>query len=182
MFCTACGAANSDAAQFCSACGARFGVAAAGVPAAGFQYTGFWKRFVAMVIDGVVFAPIGFLLLIPIGISGFLQHANTFLREGLPATLIASLIGVGIIWLIGHWLYFTLMESSRYQGTLGKMTMDAKVTDLNGNRISFARANGRFFGKWISQAMFNIGFLMAAFTEKKQALHDILAGCLVIQK
>jgi uncharacterized RDD family membrane protein YckC len=82
----------------------------------------------------------------------------------------------------GQWLYYTLMESSRYQATLGKIVVSAVVTDLNGNRISFARANGRYFGKWISGAIFYVGFLMAAFTEKQQALHDILAGTLVIQK
>jgi uncharacterized RDD family membrane protein YckC len=53
---------------------------------------------------------------------------------------------------------------------------------MNGNRISFARANGRFFGKWVSGMIMNIGYLMAGFTEKKQALHDILAGCLVVMK
>jgi len=51
---------------------------------------------------------------------------------------------------------------------------------MNGNRISFARAKGRFFGKWLSGMIMNIGYLMVAFTEKKQALHDILAGCLVV--
>ena len=54
------------------------------------------------------------------------------------------------------------------------------VTDLNGNRISFARANGRYFGKWISGMTFYIGFIMAGFTEKKQALHDVFGGALVV--
>ncbi|HXI44099.1 MAG TPA: RDD family protein, partial [Bryobacteraceae bacterium] len=74
------------------------------------------------------------------------------------------------------------MESSHYQATLGKKALGIIVTDMNGNRISFARANGRFFGKWVSGMIMNIGYLMAAFTEKKQALHDLLAGCLVVMK
>ena len=56
------------------------------------------------------------------------------------------------------------------------------MTDLFGRRISFARATGRHFAKNISLLMFGIGFLMAGFTDKKQAFHDILAGCLVIRK
>jgi uncharacterized RDD family membrane protein YckC len=74
------------------------------------------------------------------------------------------------------------MESSRHQATLGKKALGIIVTDMNGNRISFARANARFFGKWVSGMIMNIGYLMAAFTEKKQALHDILASCLVVMK
>jgi uncharacterized RDD family membrane protein YckC len=56
------------------------------------------------------------------------------------------------------------------------------VTDLAGRRISFGRATGRFFAKYISATILMIGFVMAGFTEKKQALHDILAGTLVIRK
>ena len=57
-----------------------------------------------------------------------------------------------------------------------------KVTDLAGNRITFARASGRFFGKILSGMILGIGFLMAGFTARKQALHDILAGCLVLRQ
>jgi uncharacterized RDD family membrane protein YckC len=74
------------------------------------------------------------------------------------------------------------MESSTSQATIGKMLMGIKVTDMNGHRISFARASGRFFGKALSKLIVYIGFIMAAFTEKKQGLHDILAKTLVINK
>lgn len=183
MFCTRCGAASSDTAQFCSRCGAPFGVAAA-VPGPVFHYSGFWRRFFAMMIDGIIFSPIVGIMFVSTGIFGILLHPNP--DEDFAAIMAAlfgfSLLGMLLLLLLGGWLYHTLMESSRYQGTLGKMALGAIVTDLNGNRISFARANGRFFGKWISSAVFNIGYLMAGFTEKKQALHDMLAGCLVIQK
>ena len=72
------------------------------------------------------------------------------------------------------------MESSSKQGTVGKMILNLRVVDMLGNRISFGRATGRFFGKILSGLILNIGYIMAAFTEKKQALHDMLAGCLVI--
>ena len=59
------------------------------------------------------------------------------------------------------------------------MILGMKVTDLYGNRISFARATGRHFAKFISGLMLGFGFLMVAFTERKQGLHDIVAGTLV---
>jgi uncharacterized RDD family membrane protein YckC len=73
------------------------------------------------------------------------------------------------------------MESSAKGGTLGKMAIGIMVTDMTGNRISFGRATGRYFAKILSQMILMIGFLMAGFTQQKQALHDILAGCLVVR-
>ena len=78
---------------------------------------------------------------------------------------------------MASWLYWALMESSAWQATLGKKLFGLKVTDLQGRRISFARASGRYFGKIVF-----VGFIMVAFTEKKQALHDMIAGCLVVKK
>ncbi len=74
------------------------------------------------------------------------------------------------------------MESSSQQATLGKIALGIMVTDLSGNRISFARASGRHFTKILSGIILYIGFIMAGFTEKKQALHDIIADCLVVKK
>jgi uncharacterized RDD family membrane protein YckC len=73
------------------------------------------------------------------------------------------------------------MESSSRQATVGKMTLGLKVTDLAGRRISFARASGRYFAKYVSSMTLLIGYIMAGFTERKQALHDIIAGTLVIR-
>lgn len=80
------------------------------------------------------------------------------------------------------WLYFALMESSSKQATLGKMLLGIIVTDLNNNRISFGKASGRYWGKLISIIILGIGFIMAGTTSKKQALHDKMAGTLVIIK
>ncbi len=85
--------------------------------------------------------------------------------------------------MIIHWLYFAGMESSARQGTIGKSMMSLRVSDLDGKRISFGHATGRFFAKIVSGMIpFLIGYLMAAFTEKKQALHDLIAGTLVLGK
>ncbi len=81
------------------------------------------------------------------------------------------------------WLYFAAMESSAQQGTLGKMALGLFVTDLQGHRVTFGRASGRFFAKIITGLIpFFIGYIMAGFTAKKQALHDMIASCLVLKK
>lgn len=83
-------------------------------------------------------------------------------------------------WIV-TWLYFALLESSSRQATIGKGIMGLKVTDLNGRRLSFGKASGRFFAKILSWMTLLIGFFMAFFTEKKQALHDLITGCLVVE-
>ncbi len=80
---------------------------------------------------------------------------------------------------VGTWLYFALMEAGPMQGTLGKKVCGLIVTDLEGNRLSFLRATGRYFAKILSSMILGIGFLMAGFTARKQGLHDMAAGTLV---
>ena len=79
-----------------------------------------------------------------------------------------------------YWLYYACMESSPYQATFGKMVMHLKVTDMNLQRISFLRASLRWFCKCFSIASFGIGFILIVCTKKKQALHDIMANCVII--
>jgi len=82
-----------------------------------------------------------------------------------------------------QWLYFAAMESSDRQATFGKGAMSLQVTDLTGRRLTFGHATGRFFAKIISGLIpLGIGYIMAGFTEKKQALHDMIAGSLVLRK
>jgi len=130
------------------------------------EYAGFWLRFGAIIIDALLLAAAGFVL----------SFVSLFSLFGV-AWFLTSLFS----WAIG-WLYFSLMESSKLQATLGKIAVGIIVTDTEGRRISFGRATGRYFAKIISAIMIYIGFLMIAFTEKKQGLHDMLANCLVIRK
>jgi uncharacterized RDD family membrane protein YckC len=75
------------------------------------------------------------------------------------------------------------MESSEWQATLGKKALGLVVTDMAGNRVSFGRSTGRHFGKMLTNLIpAFIGYIMAGFTDKKQALHDMLAGCLVLRR
>jgi uncharacterized RDD family membrane protein YckC len=80
-----------------------------------------------------------------------------------------------------NWAYFALFESSPAQATMGKMALGIKVTDLGGGPISFRRASVRYWLKILSTLTFGIGWLMAAATPRRQALHDILAGSLVLR-
>ncbi|HUU41684.1 MAG TPA: RDD family protein [Desulfatiglandales bacterium] len=130
-------------------------------------YGGFWKRVAAAIIDGFILIFIMLIIgsLAPGIGSGMLGDA------GSPGTLLGIIIG---------WLYYAMMESSSKQGTLGKMALGIKVTDLSGNKITFGRATGRHFSKYISAIILFIGYLMVAFTAKKQGLHDMIAGCLVV--
>jgi uncharacterized RDD family membrane protein YckC len=145
-------------------------------PVAGVGYGGFWIRVVAAIIDAiilrVVVAPVG-MIFGGLGMAGMMS--------GIPHRGLRFLgSGITIILLIfGSWLYEAFMESSSYQATLGKMIFGMKVTDFNGNRISFERATGRHFAKWLSAMIFGIGYIMVGFTERKQGLHDLLAGTLV---
>lgn len=144
----------------------------------GVHYGGFWIRVVAAIIDSiivrVVVTPIH-LIFGGLGLAGMMSgvpHAGVGLGLfGGGVTLIATLFA--------SWLYGAFMESSSYQATLGKMIFGMKVTDLSGNRISFERATGRHFAKWLSGMILCIGFIMVGLTERKQGLHDLLAGTLV---
>ncbi|HDM76019.1 MAG TPA: RDD family protein [Deltaproteobacteria bacterium] len=137
------------------------------------NYAGFWKRFAAAFLDGIITGIAG-------GLIGF---ALGFVLVALGTRDPDLMRGIGnIVGAILGWLYFALMESSQTQGTLGKMALGIKVTDLNGHRIGFGKATGRYFGKIISAMILFIGFLMIGFTKKKQGLHDMMAGCLVVNK
>ncbi|MNP35907.1 RDD family protein [compost metagenome] len=84
--------------------------------------------------------------------------------------------------IIGSWLYYTLMESSKWQATLGKMALGIVVVDEQGARISLGIANKRYWGKIISGLTLYIGYIMVLFTEERQALHDKIAGTYVVDK
>ena len=124
------------------------------VATAALPYAGFWMRVGAYLLDVLIlFIPLGILSLLPI-------------------------LGI-VIDIVGIWLYFALQESSERQATIGKRALNIYVTDLQGRRISFGQATGRYFSKFISSLILGIGYFMAGFTEKKQGLHDMIAGTLV---
>jgi uncharacterized RDD family membrane protein YckC len=137
------------------------------------NYAGIGQRGVALVIDvAIVLAfwmGFGFVL------SGLLSLVGV--REP-PWMVRVPLLG---ILLSVPWLYHAKLESSALQATVGKWIFRIRVTDVQGNRIGFGRATGRYFGKWLSYWTICIGFVVATFTRKQQALHDLLAGTLVVR-
>jgi uncharacterized RDD family membrane protein YckC len=162
MFCPRCGRQNDDSANYCQGCGSPLQtspVAATGTPStAVIEYATFGQRFVAIVIDVVILT-------------------------AATGSLVVATFGIGVtLGFLAPWLYEAFMMSSEWQATVGKRVMSIVVTDSEGKRISFARATGRHFAKYISTFLLGIGFIIAAFTEKKQALHDMIAETLVIKR
>ena len=203
MYCHRCGALNDDQAAFCNKCGTALQNTLraansvtptrpeAGVPPAAFappiglvavavpvQYAGFWKRFLAALIDLLLVAVAWFVTAF---ICGFLYGVVVGEEPDDPAVNALSLVAWGATAILG-WLYYALMESSAKQATLGKMALGIVVTDGQGRRMLFGRATGRYFGRILSSIILYIGFIIIAFTERKQGLHDMIADCLVVVK
>src|SRR5262245_42000141 len=192
LFCSQCGTQNTAGAVFCQRCGAglqpRTPITTTGAmppavayaaPSAG--YGGFWIRFLALIIDSIVLQ----IICIPVVALLFglgVIHHPTIIGGQIDETEILALTGAWFtlwpIFVVIPWLYDALLTSSAWQGTVGKKLLSLKVIDEAGNRISFLRATGRHFAKYLSYFLF-IGFIMAAFTDRKRALHDFIAGTLV---
>ncbi len=154
-----------------------------------YSYAGFWRRFAAAMIDGLVMLPV-VILIYAFTINKSVSLVENFQAAGqnqayleyAALSLGRSYLFSNVLYFIVQWLYFSIMESSGRQATLGKLAVGIKVTDINGEKLSFGRATGRHFAKIINSFTFSIGYLMAAFTQQKQALHDLIAGTLVISK
>jgi uncharacterized RDD family membrane protein YckC len=212
MFCPRCGTANDDGQKTCINCGMSLDFDSApgqgpvpgygshqapggqqgyaprpsygpgsetGGPQPGYTgygqpYAGFWKRFVAVIIDGIVLNIATTILGFILGIGYYVSGLGSAGSGRSAALYVVSLV----IW----WLYYTLMESSSQQATLGKMALGIVVTDLDGRRIAFGKASIRHWSKILSYLILLIGYIMAGFTARKQALHDLIAGTLVINK
>jgi uncharacterized RDD family membrane protein YckC len=140
------------------------------------DYAGFWWRVLAYIIDGLIVSIIFFPLSMALGLVLVASGADPD-SPAMPAVN----LGLNGIQIAATWLYHAFCESSSWQGTIGKKVLGLRVTDMNGNQISFARATGRYFGMILSGMICGIGFLMVAFTEKKQGLHDLMANTLVLK-
>ena len=208
MFCAHCGKPLPDGAAYCPGCGAAAPTllaapapppgrveGSAGDPSAGplpsaasgpaavaepaVRYAGFWRRVLAYIVDGIIIGAV----MTPFGVGIGLAHVAAALNhemtpEALGALVMASLFVWGLRMLVS-WIYGAAFESSRWQATPGKMLLGMKVTDLQGRRLSFLQASGRALGKWLSGFLLGMGYVLVAFTDRKQGLHDLMAGTLV---
>lgn len=155
------------------------------------NYAGFWKRFLAFVIDAILIGCVRWIVIGPlllsmgIGVASEIQSLDAddpssmvpILGTILAMASISAVIS-GVIWV----LYYAFMESSKFQASVGKLALGVIVTDMSGNKLDFQKAFVRNICKIISSTIFCIGYIMAAFTDKKQALHDMIASTLVVNK
>ena len=211
MFCSRCGMRVEEGNRFCQACGQEVGAAVIAAPVSASSqpppvagnapvstpqpYAGFWLRFVAALVDGLILG-IPFWIVVGVLISmfgglGILLHRipqdsppmdPREVMALLAPFFMAFLLG-WLVFVILEWLYFAGMESSARQATLGKSVMSLRVTNYEGQRISFGHATARYFSKLVNRFIpLAIGYIMAGFTERKQALHDLIAGTLVLKR
>ena len=152
-------------------------------------YAGFWLRFVAWFIDVCLLGMLGWIIIAPllatVGLASNFSFSDFQNTEDVAALIAVLSAMIGISWAVNEVmkiLYHSFMESSKYQGSVGKMALGLMVTDLQGQRLDFGKALVRNLCKLISNLTFTIGYIMAGFTEKQQALHDVIAGALVVKK
>jgi uncharacterized RDD family membrane protein YckC len=159
MRCANCGNEALPGRQFC----ARHQGLEGGTAPTADVYATFWHRAGAAIVDYIIVSVV-FLIL------------GAVTRTGAGAgsqLLLPVLVAV---------LYYVIFESSTLQGTPGKLALGIKVTDERGERIGFGRALGRYLGKFVSNLTLFIGYLMPLFTSRREALHDKIAGTLVVNK
>lgn len=202
-FCTQCGAPVVEGARFCGQCGAALSGAeapgtrgsvvaaaggsggmhheanSAGDAATDLRYAGFWYRLLAWVVDYVLALIVTLVIVLPIGfVYGLMMMGSATGPEiEAGAEPLGQVFGILIAW-----LYWTVFESSGWQATPGKRMLGLRVTDQDGRRIGFGRANARYWSKILSTLILFIGFLMVAFTRRKQGLHDLIASTLVLRR
>lgn len=186
MFCPSCTAENSDNASFCGKCGHELRssvgrpvdyVPPGSPPPTGSSvhpatgYAGFWRRFAARIIDIIVTVLVNMVIItIATAIAGWEQDTTD------------GQVEIYIIGFVVGWLYYAGMHSSPYQATLGKMALGIVVTGYDGQQIGFWHATARYLAEIISGLILLIGYLMVAWTERKQALHDMLTSTLVVNR
>jgi uncharacterized RDD family membrane protein YckC len=141
-------------------------------------YAGFWRRWAALFLDQMILAIPLFVVFFTLA---FMVGAGSG-GEPNPFAVIAMQFAFYAVWLAAALMYYAGLESSEAQATFGKRALGIKVTDAEGRRLSFKHAAGRWMGAALSYMSFYIGFLMAGFTERKQALHDYIAGTLVVDR
>jgi uncharacterized RDD family membrane protein YckC len=175
--CPMCGEEVDVRAARCPACGEQFGRRSVADRGARFRpvYAGFWLRFVAALIDGLILAiPVGIVVFVGVMLGVLADWAGGL--ELVPGEVWGILLHILI------WPYYAVMESSRFQATFGKLAIGIIVTDIEGERVTFARASGRHFSKLISDTCCMLGYITAGFDDRKQAWHDSIASCLVIRR
>lgn len=211
MYCSKCGSTIAETVTVCPVCGQAQGAGLAPMapplvqpagppvvtphwqPAPVVAYAGFWLRVVAHLLDGLIIGvPVMILLVIIFLSTGAAGAIFKNFPDGPPDEAAGAALGIAffsaiavfaVLAVIGSWLYYAGFESSSWQATPGKKVLNLYVTDLMGARVSFGRSTGRYFGKFVTNLIpAGIGYILAGLTERKQALHDMIASTLVLRR
>lgn len=150
-------------------------------------YAGFWRRVAAYQLDSFILGIASYIVIIPfamiIGIGG--QYAST-LQQDDPSAFFMSIVPMMILMYLLIFaiqaVYFAWMHSRPAQATLGKMAVGIKATNADGTRISFGKGILRWLSMFVSALLLGFGFLMAGFTDRKRALHDIMCDTVVVDR
>jgi uncharacterized RDD family membrane protein YckC len=144
-----------------------------------FRYAGFWRRFSAWIVDLVLIT----IATVPvaIGLIWIMEALHGDLRMKLGHARYLAGLGAVFSWVIGGWLYNAQMLSSDRQATYGKRFLGLRVITGRGRKVSYAQASARHFAEFLSAFIGFFGFIVAAFTRRRQALHDIVADTVVVQ-
>jgi uncharacterized RDD family membrane protein YckC len=208
LYCMSCGAGLPKNAAFCAYCGTPVAgggephgsagslppgipgvqtaapddvpaARTAGVPA------GFWRRFWGHLLDhfllGVVMTPVILLIMMPLMATSSIGWADSDLPEEVAGALAGAVLTVVFMTVTVNWLYFAILHSSSRQATIGQWALGIRITDLDARRISFARASGRYFASMLTGLTFGIGYLIMLLTARRQTLHDLIAGTVVVR-
>lgn len=193
MTCARCHAEVPDDARFCQACGAQVDALPASMgtfvgsaaPAAEATYAGMWRRIGAWVIDGLLLFVVFLPFMLSFMVSRFGADLSGLELGGDPTAAIREMARqmqpLSFTYALVAWLYFALMEASPKQASIGKMVVGARVTDLDGHRLSLWRSAGRSAMRYLTSALFPPLLIVAAFTRRRQALHDLIARSLVVR-
>ncbi len=183
MFCSRCGTWASDETTLCTLCGAALQVdnwphvAGSGPPARAAQavplvkYGGFWRRFAAVAIDTLVLFFPSATVRVLMGLSPL----SMFDVES-PASWVVAAFELGL-----GWFYAALLIRSSARATLGLQIMDLQVTDLHGERVTFARATWRYWAQLLTFCTLGIGHLLQLVTPRRQTLHDLVSSTVVVR-
>ena len=141
--------------------------------AGAFNYAGFWIRFGAIAIDAFILWIANMIIFIPLGILAPTSEENPFIILSLMPLLMIAQYAIPAAydtWFVG-----------KYGATPGKMACKIKVVVADGGRVTYMRAFGRHFAKWLSSMILAIGFIMAAFDDEKRTLHDRICETRVVR-
>ena len=147
---------------------------------------GFLRRWAALFLDQLILSSAFYAVMLVVVLLTGTAAAFTGLdlpgAKQPPLWLVLVYLAMALLYYVAAGFYYARMESSRHQATVGKLALGIKVVDMHGARLSFGHALGRWFAAALSYLTLYIGFLMAAFTQNKQALHDLVAGTLVVDR